>query len=82
MNEAESSRLDRVEAALEAMQQRMEQFDRYFENQATLNADLRARQQIQSQHIDQLIEVAELTLNSVPGLREEFRQHRSDSHGA
>lgn len=67
------------QANLEAMRVRMED---HFENQARLNADLRTRQATQSQQLDQLVDLAEITLNSIVALRDEFRQHRSDNHGA
>ncbi len=93
MTQDQPSRLDRIEAAIEAMQQeqvrerqeqaeKQRQRDQEFDRQMQLNAEFRTRQEIQSQQLDQLIDIAELTLNSVQSLRDGFNQHRSDGHGA
>lgn len=86
MTQDQPSRLDRIEAVLEAMLQQMqqdrEQRQQEYENQMRLNADVRTRQELQGQQIGGLIEVAETTLNSIQQLRDEFNQHRSDGHGA
>lgn len=73
---------ERTESDRAANRERFEQMQQYVDSQSALNAELRVRQEIQSQQIDGLIQVAEATLNSVQQLRDEFRQHRSDNHGA
>lgn len=81
--EADRERLEQMRQFFEAQgEQQRQQFQQYIDSQAALNADLRVRQEIQSRQIDGLIEVAEITLNSVQSLRSEFNQHRSDGHGA
>ncbi|NDJ17092.1 hypothetical protein [Myxacorys almedinensis] len=89
----DNNRLDRIEAALETMRQRMEEMqqradqtqhrmDQEFDHQMQLNAELRTRQELQSQNITNLITVSENLLEAVQMMTSEFRQHRSDGHGA
>lgn len=84
--EPEQSRLDRIQAEIEAERQlnreRFEQIMQYFDNQFRLNAELRTKQELQSQDITNLVVASENLLGAVQTMIDEFRQHRSDGHGA
>jgi hypothetical protein len=93
MTDNQSSRLDRIEAAIEAdrkvNQQRFEQIQQWYDNERQLIAEFRTQQTIQSQQLVELRRTAELLLQTVQLhqddiniIAQSIRQHRSDGHGA
>ncbi len=92
MNQA-NSRLDRIEAAIEESERR---FDERIDREMQLLADLRTRQEIQSNQIEAqslqiselrstaaaLLQIVQIHQQGIETMATEFRQHRSDGHGA
>lgn len=89
----DQSRLDRIQAEIEAerqlnrerfqqSQERLDRIERQLEAQLQVNADIRTKQELQSQDITNLVTASENLLGAVQTMVDEFRQHRSDGHGA
>ncbi|MER3434224.1 MAG: hypothetical protein C4288_12555 [Leptolyngbya sp. ERB_1_1] len=86
----------RMEQEQQRRDQEQQRRDQEFERQLQMNAEFRTRQEIQSRQISELREAntialersqiqsenIELLANMVQAMVEEFRQHRSDGHGA
>ncbi len=79
------SRLDRIEAALEAFQQRMET---HFDQQMQLNAAFRTELEVQKNAAEALrstahtlLQIVQLHQQNIEVIAEAVLQHRADGHG-
>ncbi|MBE9009921.1 hypothetical protein IQ250_06845 [Pseudanabaenaceae cyanobacterium LEGE 13415] len=100
MTQDQPSRLDLMQAEIEADRQanreKFEQIQQWYDNERQLVAELRTRQEVQSNQlatisnqisetrsaVEALLQIAQIHQQGLERLTNEFRQHRSDAHGA
>lgn len=78
MTQDQPSRLDRIESALESMQQRM---DAHFDQQMQLNAAFRTDLEVLRTATVNLVQAVELMQDDIQIIAQALRQHRGDGHG-
>ena len=100
MTQDQPSRLDRIEAAIEtdriASREWFERIQQWYDNERAIMADMRTRQEIQSNQIEAqslqiselrttaelLLQTVQLHQDNINIIAQSVRQHRSDGHGS